>query len=791
MNNNNLSTTLNQGLQFQKYQRKISSKKSKTLLEGFANATAPMTTSAETTSSTDPNKPTQQDINDMMEFKKMQVIYNALEKQYKIMQMSIINDANKFSSTDKNEYATKNVMLGGGQLGYVTNNGEYKWYSSWDVINNTAGKNGCPTLRENEVGDYTAIDQTTDNYNVPGTLISSEPRLVVGGAMVSGQSCGNEGSNVFVNNLGKSTATYSGCFKDDGSKKRMTLEDGGAVFNYETCKQRAQDVSAKYFGLQNFNDNGFADCYTSNDYKKTTKYGSGDTFSETILWSLDGKNGSGTMMLQNDGNINLYDSAGNVIVNSNTGDARCKPLIPSNIVATWGGNRDGIIEGNASEYVNKYNTGATSFSYTVGKDQPDPAKGKKKSFDISYNCGDKIKSQHIDKEAAKQNVIIDCSDQPLPCTCYLILEDGGIVAIYKGESPTNSSGNIYKFPAYDVSQSVANPDFKVENGKTATNWIAGNSGLGSGEWIASNDGLLVLMMQTDGNLCIKTYQQLFGCPIRTDGNAYGNASMNAVYTMDTISDASNNGKIGYVDEMGKLREYPSDMIGKSKMYSAFPNYNFSGHDVSKMPMKNSTNQDCRQAADDNADSGGYVFDNSTKNCWVKNNKLTLSSKRTPTENVNLFIKKPLINNSNSCGKKYVEIDSSTWANYQKGDEMTPDTKCGLGNATSKQQAKLEELRSQLNKLGSKMIDKINTLQSSDTSLNADMSSTREQLDKNLREYSSVTSTADTIKNTSIATTNGMLTDSDLVVLQENYGYLFWSIFAVGLVVVTMNVMKKS
>jgi hypothetical protein len=159
--------------------------------------------------------------------------------------------------------------------------------------------------------------------------------------------------------------------------------------------------------------------------------------------------------------------------------------------------------------------------------------------------------------------------------------------------------------------------------------------------------------------------------------------------------------------------------------------------------------------------------------------------------VNLFIKKPLINNSNSCGKKYVEIDSSTWANYQKGDEMTPDTKCGLGNATSKQQAKLEELRSQLNKLGSKMIDKINTLQSSDTSLNTDMSSTREQLDKNLREYSSVTSTADTIKRTSIATTNGMLTDSDLVVLQENYGYLFWSIFAVGLVVVTMNVMKKS
>lgn len=790
MNNNNLSATLNQGLQFQKYQRKISSKKSKTLLEGFTNSTT--TTTTTTDASTDPNKPTQQDINDLMEFKKMQVIYNALEKQYKIMQMSINNDANKFSAneTDKNEYATKNVMLGGGQLGYVTNNGEYKWYSSWDVINNTAGKNGCPVLRENEPGDYTAIDQTTDNYNVPGTVISTNPRLTVGGAMVSGQSCGNEGSNVFVNNVGKSTATYSGCFKDDANHA-MSLEDGGSIFNYETCKQRAQDVSAKYFGLQNFNDNGFADCYTSNDYDKTIKYGSGDTFSETVLWSLDGKKGSGTMMLKNDGNINLYDTAGNVIVNSNTGDVSCTPFIPSNILATWGGNVDGVTEGNASTYVNKYNTGAASFSYTVGKDQKDPAKGKEKTFDISYNCGDKIKSQHVDKVSDKQTVVVDCSDQPLPCRCYLILEDGGIVAIYKGDSPSNNSGNIYKFPAYDVSQSTANPDFKVENGKTATNWIAGDSGLGSGEWIASNDGLLVLMMQTDGKLCIKTYQQLFGCPIRKDGNAYGDALMNAVYTIDNLNDNSNNGKIGYVNEMGKLREYPSSMIGKSKMYSAFPNYNYSGNDVSNMPITNSTNQDCRQAADDNADSGGYVFDNSSKNCWVKNNTLNLSSKRTPTQNVNLFVKKPLINNSDSCGKKYVEIDSSTWANYQKGDEMTPDAKCGLGNATSKQHAKLEELRSQLNKLGSKMIDKINSLQSSDTSLNTDMSSTREQLDKNLREYSKVQTTADTIKNTSIATANGMLTDSDLVVLQENYGYLFWSIFAVGLVVVTMNVMKKS
>ena len=38
--------------------------------------------------------------------------------------------------------------------------------------------------------------------------------------------------------------------------------------------------------------------------------------------------------------------------------------------------------------------------------------------------------------------------------------------------------------------------------------------------------------------------------------------------------------------------------------------------------------------------------------------------------------------------------------------------------------------------------------------------------------------------------NGMIGDSDLVVLQNNYQYIMWSILAVGLVTVTINTMKN-
>ena len=38
--------------------------------------------------------------------------------------------------------------------------------------------------------------------------------------------------------------------------------------------------------------------------------------------------------------------------------------------------------------------------------------------------------------------------------------------------------------------------------------------------------------------------------------------------------------------------------------------------------------------------------------------------------------------------------------------------------------------------------------------------------------------------------NGMLNDSDLRVLQENYSYIMWSIFAIGILTITINTLKK-
>jgi hypothetical protein len=38
--------------------------------------------------------------------------------------------------------------------------------------------------------------------------------------------------------------------------------------------------------------------------------------------------------------------------------------------------------------------------------------------------------------------------------------------------------------------------------------------------------------------------------------------------------------------------------------------------------------------------------------------------------------------------------------------------------------------------------------------------------------------------------DGILQNSDITVLQQNYSYMFWSILAIGTVIISMNISKK-
>ena len=52
---------------------------------------------------------------------------------------------------------------------------------------------------------------------------------------------------------------------------------------------------------------------------------------------------------------------GGLVTSSLTGTPDCGLMVPTNISATYGGNVDGISDGNSTSYLQKYNNGTQTF----------------------------------------------------------------------------------------------------------------------------------------------------------------------------------------------------------------------------------------------------------------------------------------------------------------------------------------------------------------------------------------------------------------------------------------------
>lgn len=157
--------------------------------------------------------------------------YNSTLEKYNNVKDNILLQAQNYISrtSQSNPYLNKIIFFNSAKdknaYFYVTNKGIAKWFPSTEIYNSVLGNNGCPS-----VSDIIKIDIPWSNeYTNEGSSIPTIPPLIVGTSMTLNQSCGNEGNNVYANNISSDTsATYRGCFQDDTTHPLMTFI-GGSV----------------------------------------------------------------------------------------------------------------------------------------------------------------------------------------------------------------------------------------------------------------------------------------------------------------------------------------------------------------------------------------------------------------------------------------------------------------------------------------------------------------------------------------------------------------------------------
>ena len=125
--------------------------------------------------------------------------------------------------------------------------------------------------------------------------------------MVSGQACGGEGGNYYVTHVGSPRSNkFIGCYTDKSSKAIPSLQPEGAVYTASMCKQRANDLGKKIYGLQNYNpETKLSECYVGDNLSDATQYGKASKPEPTWSTGTQGTKANALLFAKN-GNLSLH-----------------------------------------------------------------------------------------------------------------------------------------------------------------------------------------------------------------------------------------------------------------------------------------------------------------------------------------------------------------------------------------------------------------------------------------------------------------------------------------------------
>lgn len=208
-----------------------------------------------------------------------------------------------------------------------------------------------------------------------------------------------------------------------------------------------------------------------------------------------------------------------------------------------------------------------------------------------------------------------------------------------------------------------------------------------------------------------------------------------------------------------------------------------GNDISGAAYGNATVDQCQTSCSNNPDCAGFSFSNNT--CYPKTSSMYPNDDIQMNSNSDLYVRNkipqsPPLGVSNATNN----IDTILYQNYVNGGEINDSY--GISNATTAQQQQLQDLQTKLNSLSNQMNNLTNQYETNNQELQQQSQTNTQGLDNYIKDIKTTNKKFVAI-NTNV---DNIMKESDIIVLQKNYDYLFWSIIAVTTVIISMNIIKK-
>jgi hypothetical protein len=261
---------------------------------------------------------------------------------------------------------------------------------------------------------------------------------------------------------------------------------------------------------------------------------------------------------------------------------------------------------------------------------------------------------------------------------------------------------------------------------------------------------------------------------------------NAVYDMGVKSFQKNMGRLAYIDDNANLYTYPKNNQAYTNTYTKVKDANTPDNNISGASFSEATLESCQNACNDNKECAGFVLDGN--NCYPKTNKMyPYGGKYSSKSGSNIYIrnkepsKPPLGVSLNTNG-----VDSVMYQNYMNKGNV--GSEYGLASANSVQKQQLEDLQGRIQQISGEINKYTGEFSSGANSANQQLGKNSDGANQYIKDLSNINQQIQYMKTGN--NMNHILEDSDIVVLQKNYNYLFWSVLAAGTVLVTMSVAKK-
>jgi hypothetical protein len=580
-------------------------------------------------------------------------------------------------------------------------------------------------------------------------------------------------------------------------KLSVSDESNTGTHSYESCKQSAINNNYRYFGLQNVNmSTGKGFCAVSNSEPSVTQYGVSKVPSKMIeLWSSKTAGQPGNIAtLSNTGSLQVVSSSGKVVYSSPAANAN-----PNNYL--------GCYTDKEKKAMTAFDNGKQQYSNAqcaeIAKQNKyqyyglqNSTSGKDAQCMVSNNMYETIqygKASNCTRVSdgswsggGMSNAVYSTKPESNYC---LILYSNGNMCVSRGINRLDTQGGIWCTNTTGKQQSP-NPNMAAANGKYGQEWMPSGGTLAPGDFIGSIDGDLALVMQADGNLVLYTYEMDTNCQKMSDDKMGGGMGANGVYDIGMSAVSANMGNVGFVDQDSNLYTYPSTNEEYTNKYSVIKNMDTTKNDIERASFGKATVNSCEIACNKNAKCAGFVFDSNNNICYPKNsNMYPYGGNADIANNVNIYVRgKQPRTPPIGVSKNTNNVNSVIYDNYLKREDV--DIKYGLGNVSTAQKQELDQLQTKLNLISSQITRLTNDFQKGTNSAENQSSQNVTGLHDYLTDLNNTNSKSNLIDGQTSGNIQNILKDSDIVVLQKNYNYLFWSILAAGTVLVSMSVLKK-